>query len=1281
MKKLIAYLFFLLPLITAAQDKVLLLFENGKWGATDSLSKTILPCKYNNINILNDFLAVQNNPYFGLFNLKGEKILDFQFDSIQLLSNQYFTVSKNGFSQIFNTKAKKFSTQLKKNQLKILEFGKYALKLSDTIIIYNTIDNKELNIIADTLEYLAIRDNQTNGYTMASFLENKDAEYHIIKLKGKKGLLNKDFEIVLPAKYEAIIKENNYFRVIQNNKIGLTSFEGKELIPCIYDEIKIQNPYISVKKDNLYGHYTSDFKLLIDVKYDYIHATNFEFIIVSKNNYKGAFDSQGKVIFNPNEFTDLEPINNGFLLFSKNGRNGLISRNGKIIFDKEFDNIYYADKLGFTFSNKGKMGFLDFSGNIIIKPEFDYIEKINATHLKVRNKNKYGIINVQGKGVIPVEYTFLSPTPHDHIFNIRTVNYEFMSGKDIQDRVGAPLSAGWDLREGKEFKWGLINTNEQILLDTIYYRPQIVFDEDNFAAKIIQDSTVLIVSFDDKGNLIDKVEYANFITFRVNAKVNSFFWKQDPSANSDAWGLLSSSGTNITGFQYSKINQNYNNDSALVLTERRFNNSIISAEIKKEDKLIKIQTKKIPVRLGIVNQKLGEEFLICRYVSINTDDFQYAAVARCLSANSDFHLIDKTFKPLSKKYTYIDDFQDSIARYCINGKYALSMGETYNIYTPNFKKQGMEALTNDMGYNLQIFEGTWGVLDNSGTIIIPAKYQFLQKYYKNEFIAKLKDKWGVIYSNDSVKVPFVFDEIRYFNNELDKNQWADADLYKIRIGKVWGVSDEWGNILIEPQYEDIKLLNDAENLYFGVKNSNLWGVISLKNEKIVPIKYSSVEYLSNKSTEYFLVRNTGELFGFLNEKGELANNEFYQKARSFKNNFAAIELKNDFWNFIDKNSKVISNGNFTEVADFYEDRAVVRTNGGFAFINTSGEIMTNQRFFNISNFSYQRAIFTKKMKKKNIKKDGIIDNNGKIVLKAKYQQIKPFSHSVALFYGKKGKGLLSIDGKVILKPQYTTISEFSKEGLAIISDNKRKKAVIDSTGKIIVPFGKYSEIEEFSCGMALVNQNGLYGFINSKGEEVFKPQFKNANSFKEDMAAVKTNKTWGFINKEKIIIKETFKKIGDFKDGYAFVIDNSNKGIFIDKKGNGTTIRTLKQMHNGFYMQKRSNNKVVFLNEKEENSFLMDFDDAENFVNGKAIVKNKKYGILNTKGEYFVLPFLDYVEQFSEERALFKINEILGLYNNKGEELLKTKYLNIKDVGSTKIQVSDFNKIFYLEKE
>ena len=76
-----------------------------------------------------------------------------------------------------------------------------------------------------------------------------------------------------------------------------------------------------------------------------------------------------------------------------------------------------------------------------------------------------------------------------------------------------------------------------------------------------------------------------------------------------------------------------------------------------------------------------------------------------------------------------------------------------------------------------------------------------------------------------------------------------------------------------------------------------------------------------------------------------------------------------------------------------------------------------------------------------------------------------------------------------------------------------KWGYIDSTGKIVVK-PQFAWAEEFSEGLAAFeNEDGKHGYIDETGRVVIEPKFDNWTDFSEGLAAVSVDFDWGYINK------------------------------------------------------------------------------------------------------------------------------------------------------------------------
>lgn len=97
----------------------------------------------------------------------------------------------------------------------------------------------------------------------------------------------------------------------------------------------------------------------------------------------------------------------------------------------------------------------------------------------------------------------------------------------------------------------------------------------------------------------------------------------------------------------------------------------------------------------------------------------------------------------------------------------------------------------------------------------------------------------------------------------------------------------------------------------------------------------------------------------------------------------------------------------------------------------------------------------------------------------------------------------------------------------------------------------YENKGEYNEGVASVNTNKKYGFIDENGYEIVPLLYDDAYpNFKEGLAGVKLNKKWGFVDKTgNLVVACIYDDLYNFWDGLAGVKLNGKWG-FIDRQGN-----------------------------------------------------------------------------------------------------------------------------------
>ena len=157
-------------------------------------------------------------------------------------------------------------------------------------------------------------------------------------------------------------------------------------------------------------------------------------------------------------------------------------------------------------------------------------------------------------------------------------------------------------------------------------------------------------------------------------------------------------------------------------------------------------------------------------------------------------------------------------------------------------------------------------------------------------------------------------------------------------------------------------------------------------------------------------------------------------------------------------------------------------------------------------------------------------------------EFKPF---YIIRNGKKLYGVqLKSTNEHITETKYNYASDFY-EGLACVELNG-KYGFIDKSGSIAIPL-EYDDAASFHEGLARVESNGKYGYIDKSGNVLIPLKYSGASyKFSEGIAQVKINDKWGFIDKTGMEITPLYDEIDSFIEGIARVKLNEKYG-FIDK--------------------------------------------------------------------------------------------------------------------------------------
>ena len=234
---------------------------------------------------------------------------------------------------------------------------------------------------------------------------------------------------------------------------------------------------------------------------------------------------------------------------------------------------------------------------------------------------------------------------------------------------------------------------------------------------------------------------------------------------------------------------------------------------------------------------------------------------------------------------------------------------------------------------------------------------------------------------------------------------------------------------------------------------------------------------------------------------------------------------------------------------------------------------------------------------------------------------------------------------------YNMMYRFS-EGLAKVELNN-KFGYIDRTGREVIPC-KYNGTNNFKEGLAAVNLNGKCGVIDKTGREICPCKYDWINDFSEGLAQVELNDKLGIIDKSgKEVIPCKYDSIYDFKDGLSKVSLNGKFG-YIDKTGK--EICPCKYDGIGDFVEGLApvilNWKLGFIDKTGREVIPLKYDSASQFYEGLAHAKlNGKQGYIDKQGNWYdekpsILP--ESITKITISDIRYMVNECVNRLNEMG---------------------------------
>lgn len=294
------------------------------------------------------------------------------------------------------------------------------------------------------------------------------------------------------------------------------------------------------------------------------------------------------------------------------------------------------------------------------------------------------------------------------------------------------------------------------------------------------------------------------------------------------------------------------------------------------------------------------------------------------------------------------------------------------------------------------------------------------------------------------------------------------------------------------------------------------GFINAQGKVVIPPKFDVGWFAEEDFVEGLSPAQAGENWGFINNKGDWVIQPKYWRVGFFSEGLAAVRkhLRGYSFNvaYIDKGGRELFElpDDVGDGGPFSEGLAAVRKNGYVS-----------------------------------VGKLGYVDLSGANVIPYQFASGGPFREGLAAVIFDGQCYIEARDGSSRGTPP-SVPSATSCGGVPSFITERCAEGFIDKTGKTVV---RFQSARDFSEGLAAVEKDGKWGFIDPLGQFRVQPTFEAASSFSGGLAAAKSGGLWGYVDRAgRWVISPRFRKVEDFSDNLAL----TDSG-YIDRAGNRVT--------------------------------------------------------------------------------------------------------------------------------
>lgn len=317
-------------------------------------------------------------------------------------------------------------------------------------------------------------------------------------------------------------------------------------------------------------------------------------------------------------------------------------------------------------------------------------------------------------------------------------------------------------------------------------------------------------------------------------------------------------------------------------------------------------------------------------------------------------------------------------------------------------------------------------------------------------------------------------------------------------------------------------------------------------------------------------------------------------------------------------------------------------------------------------------------------KVGLLSNEGLEIVPPKYIDLKVLDSTLISVLERKRWKVIDLQGKIILHPGYEraqVLSPATENSVSYLAFSQNEKwGIVNGNGKLIAP-PRYDEVTVLQNVPTTVSQlffqtkkEQLLGLLLPSGRELLEPQVGDIRVFNDELIFFKKNRLWGAVNREgrevlkpayshfsrlaekfvkltadnqvylfslvynKLVTEQKFEAFYPFSDGYVLCKKNRLLGL-LDHCGSVALTPKYNEIqpYDGDIFRANLGGRWGIVTLDDLMLIDFDYDYIAPMKDGLCVViRNRKIGVANHRGEVVVFPNYDRIEMEDRKAKAYR---------------------------------------------